>query len=216
MSAREVELQTTAGSWYRRHGKRAFDVAVSAVALVVLSPLLLALALLVRARLSRPVLFRQSRPGLEGKPFVLLKLRTMSETRDADGRLLPDAQRLGRLGRVLRSLSLDELPELWNVLRGEMSLVGPRPLLPEYLPLYSERQARRHEVRPGITGWAQVGGRNALGWEERLERDVWYVDHLSLGLDFRILLKTVTAVATREGISAQNHATMPPFRGSVG
>lgn len=196
--------------------KRIVDVAVALVALVVLAPLLLVLALLVRVRLGAPVLFRQQRPGLHGALFPLVKFRTMTDARDAQGRLLPDGERLPPFGRWLRATSLDELPELWNVLRGEMSLVGPRPLLPEYLPLYSPRQARRHEVRPGLTGWAQVQGRNALDWDERLELDAWYVEHRSWRLDLRILLMTVGAVLGARGISQPGQATAEPFRGSAG
>jgi len=198
---------------YRRGGKRLLDLAVGGVALLLLSPLLLALVLLVRLRLGRPVLFRHRRPGLEGRPFTLFKLRTMRDLRDEEGELLPDEERLTPFGRFLRRTSLDELPELWNVLRGEMSLVGPRPLLLEYLPRYTRDQARRHDVRPGITGWAQVHGRNALTWDERFDLDVWYVDHLSLALDLRILLRTPALVLRREGISAEGHATMPRFLG---
>jgi sugar transferase EpsL len=194
--------------------KRLFDILLSAAALLVLSPLLLVLALLVRLRLGSPVLFRQPRPGRGGRIFTLCKFRTMSEARDAGGRLHSDAERLTSLGRALRASSLDELPTLWNVLHGEMSLVGPRPLLIEYLPLYSPEQARRHEVRPGITGWAQVNGRNALSWEKKFELDVWYVDHRSLGLDLRILFLTVAKVFKREGIAAVGSATMPEFTGA--
>ena len=179
--------------------------------------LILPLALLgfmVRSKLGGPVLFRQIRPGLHGRPFMMIKFRTMTDERGADGELLPDAQRLTPFGRFLRLTSLDELPELWNVLRGDMSLVGPRPLLMEYLPLYSPEQARRHELRPGITGWAQVNGRNALSWEERFKLDVWYVDHRSLWLDLRILWLTVRKVIMREGISAQGEATMSRFTGN--
>jgi lipopolysaccharide/colanic/teichoic acid biosynthesis glycosyltransferase len=201
-------------SFYRRHGKRWLDLVACLAAAVPLAPALLALALLVRLRLGRPVLFRQERPGRDGRPFTLLKLRTMRDLRDAAGEPLPDERRLGPLGRFLRRSSLDELPELWNVLRGDMSLVGPRPLLLEYLPRYSPEQARRHEVRPGITGWAQVNGRNALTWEEKFAHDVWYADHLSLGLDLRILGRTLLAVVRRQGIHAEGHATMPKFQGS--
>jgi lipopolysaccharide/colanic/teichoic acid biosynthesis glycosyltransferase len=168
----------------------------------------------VRRKLGSPALFRQVRPGLHGRPFMMVKFRTMTDERGADGELLPDAQRLTAFGRFLRASSLDELPELWNVLRGEMSLVGPRPLLMEYLPLYSPEQARRHEVRPGITGWAQVNGRNAVSWDERFKLDVWYVDHRSLWLDLRILWLTVRKVLVREGISAQGEATMSRFTGN--
>jgi lipopolysaccharide/colanic/teichoic acid biosynthesis glycosyltransferase len=201
-------------TFYRRYGKRCLDLAGAGAAAALAAPALLALALLVRLRLGRPVLFRQQRPGRDGRPFTLLKLRTMRDLRDAAGEPLPDERRLGPLGRFLRRSSLDELPELWNVLRGDMSLVGPRPLLMEYLPRYTPEQARRHEVRPGITGWAQVNGRNALTWEEKFAHDVWYADHLSLGLDLRILGRTLLAVVRREGIHAEGHATMPKFQGS--
>ncbi len=194
--------------------KRIFDVAASASALIVLGLPLLLIGLVVRMKLGSPVLFRQQRPGLHGRPFTMLKFRTMTDARDAFGNLLPDAERLTLFGRWLRSTSLDELPELINVLRGDMSLVGPRPLLMEYLPLYSAEQARRHEVRPGITGWAQINGRNALRWEEKFALDVWYVDNWSLGLDLRILALTVLRVVRRDGISAQGEATMPKFQGS--
>lgn len=194
--------------------KRLFDLVVAAGALAVLSPVLAVLALLVRIELGSPVLFRQVRPGKCGRPFEMLKFRTMRDTRGADGALLSDADRLTAFGRFLRSTSLDELPELWNVLRGEMSVVGPRPLLMEYLPLYSPEQARRHEVRPGITGWAQVNGRNALSWDEKFALDVWYVDNWSMRLDLRILWLTVLKVAGREGISAAGDATMPKFTGA--
>ena len=195
--------------------KRVVDLSASALGLVILSPILLALALLIRARLGAPVLFRQTRPGLHARPFTIYKFRSMRDARDARGNPLPDAERLPPLGRFLRSTSLDELPELWNVLRGDMSLVGPRPLLMEYVPLYSAEQARRHEVRPGITGWAQVNGRNALGWKDRFALDVEYVDRLSLALDARILLLTVRKVFRREGINQQGSATMEKFRGNV-
>lgn len=194
--------------------KRSMDVLVAGMALVLLALPLLLLGSMVRLKLGSPVLFRQVRPGLYGRPFMMVKFRTMTDERGADDDLLPDAQRLTAFGRFLRASSLDELPELWNVLRGEMSLVGPRPLLMEYLPLYSPEQARRHEVRPGITGWAQVNGRNALSWEERFKLDVWYVDHRSLWLDLRILWLTVRKVIVREGISAQGEATMPRFTGN--
>jgi sugar transferase EpsL len=196
---------------YRRFGKRAVDLAGAALGLLATAPIALVVALLVRLRLGRPVLYRQLRPGLGGRPFEIRKFRTMRDAADAAGRPLPDAERLTRLGRWLRRTSLDELPELVNVLRGEMSLVGPRPLLIEYLPRYDAEQARRHEVRPGITGWAQVHGRNAVGWEERFRLDVWYVDHLSLSLDLRILLRSVGQVLRGRGVSAAGHATMPRF-----
>lgn len=181
--------------------------------LLVLALPLLVLVLLVRWRLGSPVFFRQQRPGLHGKPFHMVKFRTMTDARDAEGKLLPDAERLTKLGQFMRSTSLDELPELWNVLKGDMSLVGPRPLLMEYLPLYSSEQARRHEVRPGITGWAQVNGRNALSWEEKFALDVWYVDHRSFWLDVKILFMTVKKVLVRDGISATGEATMSKFTG---
>lgn len=196
--------------------KRLIDVVASAAGLLILFPLLAVVALAVRIGLGSPVFFRQERPGLHGRTFRLVKFRTMRDAAGPDGRLLPDAERMTQLGRMLRSTSLDEFPELWNVLRGDMSLVGPRPLLAEYLPLYSPRQARRHEVRPGITGWAQVNGRNAVGWKERLEMDVWYVENCSLALDLRILLRTIAAVFARRGISHAGHATMERFRGNEG
>ncbi len=194
--------------------KRAFDLIVASIALLVLALPLALLAWRVRVALGTPVLFRQLRPGRHGGLFKLAKFRTMTDERDAAGELLPDASRLPPFGRWLRATSLDELPSLWNVLKGDMSLVGPRPLLVEYLPLYSAEQARRHEVRPGITGWAQVNGRNALTWEQKFELDVWYVDHRSFWLDLRILLMTVRKVFVREGISAKGEATMPRFTGT--
>jgi lipopolysaccharide/colanic/teichoic acid biosynthesis glycosyltransferase len=193
--------------------KRLFDLLASAIGFLVLALPLALLAWQVRRKLGSPVLFTQVRPGLDGKPFRMFKFRTMTDARDASGALLPDAQRLTPFGRFLRASSLDELPELWNVFRGEMSLVGPRPLLMEYLPLYSPEQARRHEVRPGITGWAQVNGRNAISWADKFELDVWYVDHRSLLLDIRILWLTVRKVLVRDGISAAGEATMPRFEG---
>jgi lipopolysaccharide/colanic/teichoic acid biosynthesis glycosyltransferase len=195
--------------------KRGIDVAASALGLIILSPVFLALALLVRARLGAPVLFRQTRPGLHARPFTIYKFRSMRDARDGQGNPLPDAERLPPLGRFLRSTSLDELPELWNVLRGDMSLVGPRPLLMEYIPLYSLEQARRHEVRPGITGLAQVNGRNTVGWNDRFALDVEYVDRMSLALDARILLLTMLKVFRREGINQQGSATMEKFRGDA-
>lgn len=193
--------------------KRLFDLLASAFGLLTLAVPLAVLAWLVRRKLGSPVFFSQVRPGLHGKPFRMVKFRTMTDARDASGSLLPDAQRLTSFGRFLRASSLDELPELWNVLRGEMSLVGPRPLLVEYLPLYSPEQARRHEVRPGITGWAQVNGRNAISWEDKFKLDVWYVDNSSLLLDIKILWLTVKKVLVRDGISAAGEATMPKFQG---
>ncbi|MCC7419051.1 MAG: NeuD/PglB/VioB family sugar acetyltransferase [Planctomycetaceae bacterium] len=204
-----------ADTFYARRGKRWLDLALTGMALVMLAGPMLVLAALVRWRLGSPILFRQTRPGLGGRLFAMVKFRTMTDARDADGRLLPDHVRLTRFGRLLRATSLDELPELWNVLRGEMSLVGPRPLLVEYLDRYTPEQARRHETLPGITGWAQVNGRNALGWEEKFALDVWYVDHLSLALDLRILLMTVLKVLVRDGVSAAGHATAPVFLGST-
>ena len=195
--------------------KRLFDLAVVLIALPLWLPLLAVLALLVRVKLGSPVLFAQTRPGLDGKPFKLVKFRTMTDERDASGALLPDSQRLTTFGRWLRSTSLDELPELWNVLKGEMSLVGPRPLLVEYLPLYTLHQRRRHEVLPGITGWAQVNGRNAISWEEKFDYDVWYVDNRSLALDLRILAMTAAKTLRREGISGAGEATMSRFEGSA-
>ena len=194
--------------------KRLFDIFASALALLLLVLPLLTLVLLVRRKLGHPAFFRQTRPGLHGRPFEMVKFRTMTDARGPDGTLLPDADRLTPFGRFLRASSLDELPELWNVLKGDMSLVGPRPLLMEYLPLYSPEQARRHEVRPGITGWAQVNGRNALGWDDKFKLDVWYVDHRSLWLDIKILWLTVKKVLVRDGISAAGEATMPRFTGS--
>ena len=193
--------------------KRALDILGAGLGLVVLSPLLVAVALAIRWRMGGPVLFRQVRPGLNGRPFRMLKFRTMRDATDAEGRPLPDAERLTPLGRWLRATSIDELPELWNVLRGDMSLVGPRPLLMDYLPLYSAEQARRHTVRPGLTGWAQVNGRNALTWDQKFALDLWYVDHRSLALDLHILWLTVRKVLAREGISAAGEATMPRFTG---
>lgn len=194
--------------------KRVFDFVISSVAGLLLLPVILVIAIIVRWRLGSPVFYRQQRAGLHGKPFCLVKFRTMLDECDSAGRPRDDATRLTGLGRALRSTSLDELPELWNVLRGEMSLVGPRPLLPEYLPLYSVEQARRHDVRPGITGWAQINGRNSLTWEDRFALDVWYVENRSFWLDIKILLLTFIRVLRREGINAPNHATMARFTGS--
>jgi sugar transferase EpsL len=196
-------------------GKRLVDLLLTIPALIVLSPFLTILALWVYRELGSPVLFRQQRPGLHGQPFTLLKFRTMTDARDADGHLLPDAERLTRLGRFLRRTSLDELPELINVLRGEMSLVGPRPLLMQYLERYTPQQARRHEVRPGLTGWAQINGRNAISWEQKFALDVWYVDHQSLWLDVKILFWTVGRVLRREGINQAGQATINEFMGTA-
>lgn len=201
---------------YRRVGKRFFDVASALPALIVLAPVFMVLAVLVRLKLGTPVLFRQQRPGLHGRPFRICKFRTMVDARDADGRLLPDGARLTPFGRLLRKTSVDELPELWNVLKGEMSIVGPRPLLMHYLPRYSPAQARRHEVRPGITGWAQVNGRNALSWDDKFKLDVWYVDNVTFWLDLSILSKTVVQVVGQKHISAESHPTMPEFNGNEG
>ena len=194
--------------------KRIFDVIISAVGLIILSPLLLIIAILVRVKLGSPVFFRQERPGLNEKIFTLYKFRSMKNDTDSKGNLLPDEDRLSGFGKILRASSLDELPELFNVLKGEMSLVGPRPLLVKYLELYSPEQHRRHEVMPGITGWAQVNGRNAVGWEDRFRMDVWYVDHWTPLLDLKILLLTVKKVFIHEGISAENQATMEEFKGN--
>jgi len=198
-----------------RTAKRSLDVAVAATGLLLLSPLLAAMALAIRLNLGSSVLFRQMRPGCQGRPFTLLKFRTMVDARDPCGDLLPDAARLTPLGRWLRRFSLDELPELWNVLRGEMSLVGPRPLLMQYLGRYTPEQARRHDVKPGITGWAQIHGRNSLSWERRFQLDLWYVDHCSFALDLRILARTLWHTLKGEGISFHGHATMPEFKGST-
>jgi len=194
--------------------KRLSDILVSAFLLVCLAPLMLIISLTILAVMGRPLLFCQLRPGLHGKPFEILKFRSMCEHVDNAGVKLADAQRLTAFGKFLRSTSMDELPELWNVLKGDMSLVGPRPLLMKYLPLYSQEQARRHEVRPGVTGWAQVNGRNAISWQERFKLDVWYVDNQSIALDIKILLITVKKVLLREGISADNHATVEGFKGN--
>jgi lipopolysaccharide/colanic/teichoic acid biosynthesis glycosyltransferase len=194
--------------------KRALDIWGAAIGLIVFSPVLILIAWTIRREMGSPVLFRQMRPGRHGQPFQMIKFRTMRDAIDSDGRPLPDAERLTKLGRFLRSSSLDELPELWNVLKGEMSLVGPRPLLMEYLPLYSPEQTRRHEVRPGVTGWAQVNGRNAISWDEKFALDVWYVDNRSLWLDMKIIWLTIRKVIKRDGISAAGEATMSKFTGN--
>ena len=199
---------------YRSHGQRLFDLLISTVILVLSWPLFVPVFLCVRFFLGTPVLFKQKRPGLNGKPFTIYKFRTMTDKRDERGVLLPDSDRMTPFGRLLRATSLDELPELLNVVKGEMSIVGPRPLLMEYLPRYSPWQMRRHEVKPGITGWAQVNGRNALTWEKKFEMDVWYVDHQSLSLDVKILAMTLLKVIQREGISQPGQATMELFRGT--
>lgn len=193
--------------------KRLFDLTFSFLAIVILSPILLLTAILVRVFLGTPILFKQQRPGYKGRPFFIYKFRSMLDAADRDGTLLPDSERLTRFGRILRSLSLDELPELFNILRGEMSFVGPRPLLMEYLPLYSPEQARRHDVVPGLTGWAQVNGRNALDWSTRFKLDVWYVDNWSFWLDIKIILMTVWKTISREGINQQGQATVEYFKG---
>ncbi len=195
--------------------KKIFDILLSVIALIFLFFVFVILMILVRHNLGGPIFFRQTRPGIHCHPFEMIKFRTMTDQRGGDGKLLPDAERLTAFGQFLRSTSLDELPELWNVLKGDMSLVGPRPLLMEYLPLYSERQARRHEVRPGITGWAQINGRNALSWEEKFELDVWYVENRTLWLDIKILFLTVWQVVKRDGISQDGEATMSKFTGSA-
>lgn len=195
--------------------KRVFDLLVACVTLILLSPVLFVVAVLIQLKLGSPVLFHQVRPGLHGKPFMMHKFRTMIETNDTNGASLADEKRLSPFGRVLRASSLDELPELWNVFKGDMSLVGPRPLLMEYLPLYSPDQARRHEVRPGITGWAQINGRNALSWEDKFRLDVWYVDHRSFWLDMKILWLTFHKVLVRDGINTASDALMPRFTGSI-
>ncbi len=201
---------------YARGGKRAVDLTAASIGGILTLPLQLVVALLVRKRLGSPVLFRQERPGVRGDPFTMVKFRTMTAERGRIGELLPDAERLPRFGRFLRSTSLDELPELWNVLKGDMSLVGPRPLLMKYLPLYTSRQQRRHNVRPGITGWAQVNGRNEADWHDRLEMDVWYTENVSFALDLKILWLTARSVFRREGIATEGHATASEFTGSGG
>ncbi len=194
--------------------KRLFDIIASAIGLILLSPLLLFIAWKVCKNLGTPVLFKQVRPGKDGKPFQMIKFRTMKDAYDKEGNPLPDSERLTPFGKKLRSTSLDELPELWNVLKGEMSLVGPRPLLMEYLPLYNERQSLRNRVKPGITGWAQVNGRNAISWEEKFELDAWYVENRSFWLDLKILFLTIKTVLKRDGISSSEEVTMPKFTGS--
>jgi sugar transferase EpsL len=197
-------------------GKRIFDVVLTFIAFLILSPLLVAIAIMIRFVIGRPILFAQTRPGMNGRPFTLYKFRTMADARNADGKLLPDADRLTPLGRFLRSTSLDELPELINILKGDMSIVGPRPLLMQYLERYTLEQTKRHDVKPGLTGWAQINGRNAISWEEKFKMDVWYVDNHSFWLDLKIIALTIKKVLTREGISADGEATMPEFLGSDG
>ena len=194
--------------------KRLLDIVIASIALILLSPLYAFVAYKVKKNLGSPVLFRQVRPGLNGKPFEMIKFRTMKDAADAQGNPLPDSERLTPFGKMLRSSSLDEMPELWNVIKGDMSVVGPRPLLMEYLPLYNEEQAKRHNVRPGMTGHAQVNGRNAIGWEEKFKLDTWYVENQSTALDFKIMLKTVQKVIAKEDISAEGEATMTKFTGT--
>jgi lipopolysaccharide/colanic/teichoic acid biosynthesis glycosyltransferase len=200
---------------YRIIGKRLLDITLALLALVIASPIMLVVALMVRFKLGSPVLFKQQRPGLRQKPFTLLKFRTMQDARDEQGNLLRDSKRLTPFGRLLRSTSLDELPELLNVLRGDMSLVGPRPLLMQYLGRYTPEQLRRHDVKPGITGWAQVNGRNAISWEEKFRYDTWYVRNFSLALDLRVLWRTLSQVARRESINQEGHDTMTEFMGTA-
>ena len=195
--------------------KRLFDIICSVCGLLILSPVILIVAWMIRRKLGSPVLFKQERPGLHGKSFHMIKFRTMRDAVDSNGRPLPDSERMTPFGRFLRSSSLDELPELWNVLKGDMSLVGPRPLLMQYLPLYSDEQRRRHEVKPGVTGWAQINGRNSLSWDEKFKLDVWYVDNHTLWLDIKILFLTIKKVLIKEGISQENNATMEAFTGSI-
>lgn len=194
--------------------KRIFDILASGIGLLLLSPFIAIIAWQIKRKLGSPVLFRQQRPGLNGKPFTMVKFRTMRDAVDKDGNPLPNSERMTSFGSLLRSTSLDELPELWNVLKGEMSLVGPRPLLMEYLPLYNNEQAKRHDVRPGVTGWAQVNGRNAISWEDKFELDVWYVNNQSFLLDIKILFLTIKKVFIRDGINASNDTTMPKFTGT--
>ncbi|MCO8068308.1 sugar transferase [Acinetobacter schindleri] len=194
--------------------KRILDITIASTALILLSPVYLIVAHKVKKNLGSPVLFRQVRPGLHGKPFEMIKFRTMKDALDAEGNPLPDSERLTPFGKMLRTTSLDEMPELWNVIKGDMSIVGPRPLLMEYLPLYSAEQAKRHNVRPGITGYAQVNGRNAISWEKKFELDTWYVENQSLWLDFKIMLKTIKKVIAKDDISAEGEATMTKFTGS--
>jgi len=194
--------------------KRTFDFTLAAISSVVLAPLILIIGLFVYLKLGAPVFYRQVRPGWHGMPFEIVKFRSMQDTADEEGRPLPNNQRITPFGQLLRSLSLDELPELWNILKGDMSIVGPRPLLMDYLPLYNERQSRRHEMRPGLTGWSQINGRNSISWEEKLELDIWYVENASFGLDIKIILMTFLKVLRREGISHKGDVAMPRFRGS--
>ncbi len=201
-------------SFYRNYGKRLCDIVLSGLAMIVLAPVLIILGILILVKLGHPIIFTQRRPGLNGEIFTLKKFRTMTDQRGADGELLPDAERLTSFGAFLRSTSLDELPELWNIFVGDMSIVGPRPLLPAYLPLYNDRQKKRHDVRPGLTGYAQVNGRNNLDWPERFELDVWYVENVSFWLDVKIIYQTAIKVLKREDINSDTSATMEPFRGN--
>jgi len=210
----ELKPQKEKRGLYRRYFKRPLDFVLSLTAIIILSPILLFIAFLVRIKLGSPVVFKQQRPGLNEKIFTLYKFRTMTDEKNEKGELLPDEVRLTDFGKFLRAMSLDELPELFNILKGDMSIVGPRPLLTEYLPLYNEHQRRRHEVRPGLTGWAQVNGRNAITWEEKFNYDVEYVDNLSFLLDLKIIILTIMKVLKREGINQEGRATMEPFRGS--
>lgn len=195
--------------------KRIFDLILASVALILLSPIVFLLAYKIRKNLGSPVLFRQKRPGLNGKPFEMIKFRTMKDAMDEEGSSLPDEMRMTSFGNKLRQSSLDELPELWNVVKGDMSLVGPRPLLMQYLPLYNEEQARRHEVKPGVTGWAQINGRNAISWDDKFKLDVWYVDNRTFWLDIKIIFLTIKKVFVKEGISADGHVTIEPFKGNT-
>jgi len=201
--------------FYRKYGKRVFDFVVSLIAIILLSPILLIIAILVRFKLGSPVIFRQKRPGLNGEIFTIYKFRTMTNETDENGNLLTDKERLTKFGKFLRSTSLDELPELFNILKGDMSIVGPRPLLVQYLPLYNENQRRRHEVRPGLTGWAQVNGRNNISWEKRFKLDIEYVENISFLLDLKIILLTCLKVVMRDGINSKTSVTMEPFRGNI-
>jgi len=201
-------------TFYAKYGKRWFDLALTLPGVIVISPVLIIIALLVRMRMGSPVLFRQQRPGMNGELFSIYKFRTMTDERYDNGTLLPNELRLTRFGNFLRKASLDEFPELWNVLKGEMSLVGPRPLRVEYLPLYSPEQRRRHDIKPGITGWAQVQGRNAISWDEKFKLDVWYVDNVSFWMDVKILLMTFIKVFKREGVNQSENCTMEPFKGA--
>jgi lipopolysaccharide/colanic/teichoic acid biosynthesis glycosyltransferase len=212
---RDIKPSIHKSSLYRRYFKRPMDFILSLIAIIVLSPVLLVVAILVRIKLGSPVIFKQKRPGLHEKIFTLYKFRTMTDERGENGELLPDSVRLTKFGKLLRSTSLDELPELFNILKGDMSIVGPRPLLVQYLPLYDEHQKRRHEVKPGLTGWAQVNGRNAISWEDKFNLDVFYVDNISFILDLKIIFTTIKKVLSREGINHEGEATMGYFEGTT-